>query len=74
MTIDNNFICTHAHIVRCIAKQFSNNTNDRQNLMQEGYIGLIEAAKRYDPDAGPLTRIPMRSGCTNSSSTAYTKQ
>lgn len=52
MTIDNNFICTHAHIVRCIARQFTKNPIEMKDLMQEGYIGLIEAAKRYDPDAG----------------------
>ncbi len=39
-------------IVRTIAQQFTNNPNDLQDLMQEGYIGLIEAAKRYDPSTG----------------------
>ena len=73
MTIDNQFIRTYAPVVRCIVRQYGK-TNYYQDLMQEGYIGLIEAAKRYDPDAGPLTRIPMRSGNTNSGSTAYTKQ
>lgn len=51
MTIDNNFIRTHAHIVRCIARQYGKVTN-QADLMQEGYIGLIEAAKRYDPNTG----------------------
>ena len=51
MKIDNEFIRTHAHIVRCIVRQFGK-TNFTQDLMQEGYIGLVEAAKRYDPATG----------------------
>ncbi|MBQ0090630.1 MAG: sigma-70 family RNA polymerase sigma factor, partial [Prevotellaceae bacterium] len=39
-------------IVRTIARQFTNNPDDQQDLMQEGYIGLVEAAKRYDPNTG----------------------
>lgn len=39
-------------IVRTIARQFTNNPDDQQDLMQEGYIGLMEAAKRYDPTTG----------------------
>lgn len=42
----------YGKIVRTIAQQFTNNPNDQQDLMQEGYIGLIEAAKRYDPSTG----------------------
>ena len=52
MTIDNNFIRTHAYIVRRIAQQYGKVRNNRQDLMQEGYIGLMEAAKRYDPTTG----------------------
>ena len=51
MTIDNQFIRTHAHIVRCIVRQYGK-TNYTNDLMQEGYIGLVEAAKRYDPTTG----------------------
>ena len=51
MTIDNNFIRTYAPIVRCIVRQYGK-TNHYQDLMQEGYIGLIEAAQRYDPSTG----------------------
>ena len=51
MKIDNEFIRTHAHIVRCIVRQFGK-TNFTQDLIQEGYIGLVEAAKRYDPNTG----------------------
>ena len=73
MIINNQTIKQYMPVVRTIVRQYGK-VNYQQDLMQEGYIGLIEAAKRYDPDAGPLTRIPMRSGNTNSSSTAYTKQ
>ena len=51
MKVDNNFIHTHASIVRCIVRQYGK-TNHYQDLMQEGYIGLIEAARRYDPTTG----------------------
>lgn len=39
-------------IVCTIARQFTNNPDDQQDLMQEGYIGLMEAARRYDPTTG----------------------
>ncbi len=43
------FNAQNEKIVRTIAQQFSNNPDDQQDLMQEGYLGLMEAAKRYDP-------------------------
>ncbi|MCQ2342677.1 MAG: sigma-70 family RNA polymerase sigma factor [Paludibacteraceae bacterium] len=52
MTIDNQFIKEHAYIVRTIARQYGKVNNQREDLLQEGYIGLIEAAKRYDPTTG----------------------
>ena len=51
MNIDNNFIKSHAYIVRTIARQYGK-VNYYQDLMQEGYIGLMEAARRYDPTTG----------------------
>lgn len=51
MKIDNQFIRTYAPIVRCIVRQYGK-TNYYQDLMQEGNIGLMEAAKRYDPSTG----------------------
>lgn len=41
MTIDNQFIKEHAYIVRMIARQYGN-VNMYQDLMQEGYLGLME--------------------------------
>ncbi|MCQ2311171.1 MAG: sigma-70 family RNA polymerase sigma factor [Paludibacteraceae bacterium] len=52
MTIDNQFIKEHAYIVRTIAQQYGKVNNQREDLLQEGYIGLMEAAKRYDPSIG----------------------
>ena len=51
MTIDNQFIRTYTPVVRCIVRQYGR-TNHYQDLMQEGYIGLIEAARRYDSTTG----------------------
>ena len=52
MIINNVILKQCEPIVKVIAQQFTNNPNDQQDLMQEGYIGLIEAAKRYDPSTG----------------------
>ncbi|MCQ2334188.1 MAG: sigma-70 family RNA polymerase sigma factor [Paludibacteraceae bacterium] len=49
MTIDNNFIKSHARIVRTIAYQYDFPPMTHHDLMQEGYMGLIEAAKHYNP-------------------------
>lgn len=52
MIINNQTIKQYMPMVRTIARQFTKNPIEMKDLMQEGYIGLIEAAKRYDPDAG----------------------
>ena len=52
MIINNQTIKQYTPMVRTIARQFTKNPIEMKDLMQEGYIGLIEAAKRYDPDAG----------------------
>ena len=51
MKVDNQFIKSHAYIVRTIVRRYGKVTNN-EDLMQEGYIGLIEAARRYDPTMG----------------------
>ncbi|MCQ2312825.1 MAG: sigma-70 family RNA polymerase sigma factor [Paludibacteraceae bacterium] len=52
MQIDNNFINQHDRLVRVIVNQFKVANVDPEDLMQEGRIGLIEAAKRFDPNMG----------------------
>ena len=52
MQIDNQFIKQHDRLVRVIVNQFKVANVDPEDLMQEGRIGLIEAAKRFDPSRG----------------------
>ena len=52
MQIDNNFIKQHDRLVRVIVNQYHVSGVDPEDLMQEGRIGLIEAAKRFDPSRG----------------------
>ena len=52
MQINNNFIKQHDRLVRTIVNQFKVANVDPEDLMQEGRIGLIEAAKRFDPSRG----------------------
>ncbi len=50
--INNQFILKHDRLVRVIVNQFKVANVDPEDLMQEGRIGLIEAAKRFDPNRG----------------------
>lgn len=52
MIITNEFITQHDRLVRVIVNQFKVANVDPEDLMQEGRIGLIEAAKRFDPNRG----------------------
>ena len=52
MQIDNNFIKQHDRLVRVIVNQYQTKGIDKQDLIQEGYLGLIEAAQRYDASTG----------------------
>ncbi len=52
MEINNQFIKQHDRLVRVIVNQYQTKGIKKQDLMQEGYLGLIEAAKRYDPSTG----------------------
>ena len=52
MIINNEFIQQHDRLVRVIVNQFKVANVDPEDLMQEGRIGLIEAAKRFDPNRG----------------------
>ena len=48
MTMD---VLKYKRLVGSIAVQFSS-VADIEDLMQEGFIGLLEASKRFDPDRG----------------------
>lgn len=39
-------------LIACLVNRYRIDREDEQDLMQQGYLGLIEAAERYDPDAG----------------------
>lgn len=45
-------ITAHGPLVRKLAKTFRGGTASPEDLLQEGMIGLIEAAKRFDPARG----------------------
>lgn len=51
MKAESKWIEDNMWIVRTVVKQYGK-TNYQQDLMQEGYMGLMEAAKRYDPSTG----------------------
>ena len=50
--INNQFIKQHDRLVRVIVNQYQTKGIDKQDLIQEGYLGLIEAAQRYDASTG----------------------
>ncbi|MCQ2050440.1 MAG: sigma-70 family RNA polymerase sigma factor, partial [Candidatus Saccharibacteria bacterium] len=50
--INNQFILKHDRLVRVIVNQYQTKGIDKQDLVQEGYLGLMEAAKQYDPCTG----------------------
>ncbi|MCQ2313352.1 MAG: sigma-70 family RNA polymerase sigma factor [Paludibacteraceae bacterium] len=52
MEVNNEFIKKNDRLVRVIVKQFKVVGEGKKDLIQEGRIGLIEAAKRYDPNMG----------------------
>ena len=47
--LNSQFIKSHACLVRTIAYQYDFPPMTHHDLMQEGYMGLMEAAKHYDP-------------------------
>lgn len=53
ITIENeNIEEKYKAIIIKIAKQFSNNIDFQNDLIQEGYVGLLMAKKNYDPNVG----------------------
>ncbi len=42
----------YAGLVHAIAQTYKNKGVDCEDLVQQGYLGLLEALRRYDPDQG----------------------
>jgi RNA polymerase sigma-B factor len=42
-------VCEHLALVRSIARRFGQDTDQRDDLVQEGVIGLLKAIRRFDP-------------------------
>jgi len=54
-------ILRHAGLVRSIARRYSRRGLPYEDIVQAGYIGLIQAVDRYDPDRGvPLHAYAAR--------------
>ena len=49
-------ILRHAPLVRAIARRYSGRGMSHDDLVQTGYLGLIQAVDRYDPSRG----VPLR--------------
>lgn len=43
---------TNKPLIFYIVNRYSTDPEEQQDLIQQGYVGLIEAVERYDPDAG----------------------
>lgn len=52
MNIDNQFIHEHTALVNCIARQYNIPSIPHEDLVQEGFIGLLEAISHFDPNRG----------------------
>ncbi len=48
----DDLIRDHLYIAKYIARKYKNNNIPYEDLVQEGYIGLIQAVKHFDPDRG----------------------
>jgi len=46
----NKMICANVRLVAAIAKQFTNRGISYNDLISEGYVGLIRAVEGFDPD------------------------
>lgn len=49
---DVNYIEDHMYIAKIMARRYSSKSIPYEDLVQEGYIGLIKAQERYDPSFG----------------------
>ncbi len=51
-TIRNRIISQHMYLVQTVARKFAGLGESREDLLQEGAMGLINAVELYDPDRG----------------------
>ena len=42
-------VCEHLALVRSIARRFGRDADQRDDLVQEGVVGLLKAIRRFDP-------------------------
>ena len=57
----DTLILTHAHLARAIARRYTGRGIDLDDLVQTGYLGLIQAVDRFDPYRGvPLEAYAAR--------------
>ena len=42
-------VCEHLALVRSIARRFGQDADQRDDLVQEGVVGLLKAIRRFDP-------------------------
>src|SRR3989339_2164840 len=50
--LGNNLVREYLPLVRSIARRYMKKGLEMPDLMQEGMIGLVEAARRFDPGKG----------------------
>jgi RNA polymerase sigma-B factor len=54
-------IMRHAPLVRTIARRYSGRGLALDDIVQSGYLGLVQSVKRYDPERGvPLSAFAAR--------------
>ena len=51
--VDHRLVEDHLGLARYLARRFSHRGESLEDLEQVASMGLVEAAKRYDPDLGP---------------------
>lgn len=49
---DVNYIESHMYIAKILARRYANRNIPYEDLVQEGYVGLIKAQGKYDPSFG----------------------
>lgn len=50
--LENTIVTEHLSMARSLANRFAGRGPERDDLYQVAYLGLVKAARRYDPDKG----------------------